>query len=194
MKYDSFLRKHQYPRPLEILSIPTIAHKPNGYQQENYLISHEGYWDKQGKITWIKLSDLADDVTGDLWINGYSSSHGLNDRMPVHEANKLNHSALLIQPDTLALEIHNEWAGKKKVRAVFSLNDTLYQLIVTDPKIEDFFLSNGHGKYHLNAKQAYLCLSVGEPFQGYCYKLVASILFKHWWLPYLAFARRFFSG
>ena len=180
------------PKPLEILSIPIVEYKPHDYQQENYLVLEEN-WKKKGKIAWRELSGLTDKVTGDLWTNGYSSYNGVNDRIPQDEANKLKNSVLLLQPDNFTITINSEWAGKKKIRAVFSVNHTTYKLIITDPKIENFFINNYSGEYHFNAKQLYLCLSLGEPFQGYCYKLVASVLFKHWWLPYLASVRGLFT-
>lgn len=193
VKRARFFKNLNYPRPLEILSVPTLTHKPQGCQQENYLISQDDIWKKQGRITWYQLAALVDQVSGELWINGYSSQHGLNDRIPVREANVLKHSVLLIQPDTLVIEIHREFSAKKKLRAVISLNNMLYKLAVTDPKVENLFLASGAGHFHFNAQHVYLCLSISEPFQGYCYKLVASILFKRRWLPYLTLIRGFFS-
>ena len=63
---------------------------------------------------------------------------------------------------------------KLRVRAEFSFADETYNLSVTDPVIERDYLGRGNGRYELDA--SYLCVSLGEPYDGYCYKLVATII------------------
>ena len=47
---------------------------------------------------------------------------------------------------------------------------------MTDPGIERTYLMRKQGEYPLNAKDLYLTVSMGEPFNGYCYKLVAAVI------------------
>ena len=54
--------------------------------------------------------------------------------------------------------------------------DYRYRLTVTDPKIEREYLKKINGTYLLQSKNVYMCVSIGEPYEGYCYKLVAAIL------------------
>ena len=65
---------------------------------------------------------------------------------------------------------------QKKVRAIFSYNNVKYSLVVTDPIIENKYNKRGIGKYKLTDENIYFCISLGEPYNGYCYKLVASII------------------
>jgi len=47
---------------------------------------------------------------------------------------------------------------------------------VTDSGIERTYLMKEHGEYPLINRDLYLTVSLGEPFNGYCYKLVASVI------------------
>ena len=62
---------------------------------------------------------------------------------------------------------------KRKVRACFSLNGESYRLAVTDPIVERRYLMGENGSYDVG--EAILCISLGELYDGYAYKLVATI-------------------
>ena len=62
---------------------------------------------------------------------------------------------------------------KRKVRARFSFNRELYQLSVTDPIVERRYLMGQDGEYYIG--EAVLCISLGELYEGFAYKLVAAI-------------------
>jgi len=49
-----------------------------------------------------------------------------------------------------------------------------YCLDVTDPVIESYFLRAGKNEYLLESALA--CISLTEPWEGYVYKLVASLI------------------
>ncbi len=57
---------------------------------------------------------------------------------------------------------------------MFSFDGTSYALRVTDPYIERRFLSFPDGEHDL--PEAFLTISLGEPFKEHCYKLVAAII------------------
>jgi len=63
---------------------------------------------------------------------------------------------------------------KTVVRADFQHYGSRYCFDVTDPEIERVYRNRGHGQYPFG--NAYLCVSLGEIFHGYSYKLVATIL------------------
>lgn len=123
---------------------------------------------------------LSDTIADVLWINGYSSYNGTNDRIPEDSANTLRNSLVLVQPEELTVIVNIEGAefnnSKRKVRASFRLNNHEYKLAVTDPKIEKTYLKKANGTYKIKADRAYLCISIGEPYDGFCYKLIASII------------------
>jgi hypothetical protein len=181
-EYERRFEDGEHPQTLDVITIPLVKHHPHHYQQENHLIDDGYYWEKERTIGWGELGSIADNVPNEIWVNGYSSYNGTNDRIPEDVANSLENSLLLVQPDTLAISVSVEGAefgdGKRKVRAIFSLNGHQYKLAVTDPKIESIYLKKEDGRYNIDASKVYMCVSIGEPYNEYCYKLVASIIYE----------------
>jgi hypothetical protein len=62
-----------------------------------------------------------------------------------------------------------------KVRSKFTFGDTEYRLPITDPVIENRFFHEEMGEYLIDRRDLYLTISIGEPYNGFCYKLVAGI-------------------
>jgi len=56
------------------------------------------------------------------------------------------------------------------------LNGHQYRLTITDPKFEREHLKKSNGIYSVQHENVYMCVSIGEPYEGYCYKLVAAII------------------
>ena len=108
-----------------------------------------------------------------------SGSHcfGQNDRIPVELANKtLSSSLLFIRPEGLCILIDEDVRGLKRIRASFGYKGATYCLAVTDPAIEARYMQMEVGQHPVDALQPYLTVSIGEPFEGFCYKLVAAII------------------
>jgi len=161
---------------LDIVSIPCVSAQPHSCQSENYLIDEHQYWEKVGQARWSDLGKALDKVPGILWIN-YSSSHnGVNDEIPLEQANGLKNSLLFVKPDHLVLSVASEGfqTVKLKVRAQFQFNGVQYKLVVTDPVIEQAYIARKAGTYPVD--EAYICVSISEPIGGNCYKLVASVI------------------
>ena len=68
---------------LDVVEIPLFRPQPDDYQRENHLIDPALRWTKRGVVTWSDLQAAVEDPDGPLWPNGHSSSHGLNDQVPV---------------------------------------------------------------------------------------------------------------
>lgn len=170
------------PQLLDMIDIPFLEPRPHNFQTENHLIDDAYYWEKTGALAWDDLEQLVDPVHGPLWINHNSSYNGLNDRIPEGNAADFASSLYLIQPDELTIIVETEGAefndAKRKVRALFRHNGNQYKLAVTDPRIERTYLAKDNGRYPLRADHLYMCISLGEAWNGYCYKLVASIIGK----------------
>lgn len=90
------------PGVLDVMNVPLIEPRPKGYQQENWLLDPDQYWQKVTRIPWTDLRRLADPVTS-LWINGDSTYNGLNDRVPLAQAMGLTSSLRLVRVDELTL-------------------------------------------------------------------------------------------
>lgn len=168
----------QMPKLRDIISIPIKEHRPKFFQNENYLIDDAYYWGK----TDVFNGNLKDylDYPQYLWGTDSSSNQGENDRIPEENCSNYNDSLYLIKPQTLKIIVQVEYPGyeyeKRKVRAEFKYNDTIYIFPVTDPVIEQKYLSGGDGDFILHTENIYLCVSVGLPYNDFCYKFLASII------------------
>lgn len=163
------------PKLLDIISIQMRGHVPHAHQTENHLIDAEYYWVKQGTLTWNDLDGAVEAFHGTLWVDGYHSYNGENDRIPEAQTLELDSSLTLVETDDLIVEVAHEGINpKRKVRARFSLSQRRYLIAITDPAIEHEYLARDNGEYRVGI--ARLCISIGEPYQGYCYKLVAGII------------------
>ena len=161
------------PQLLDIIKIPFEKREPIFCQPENLLIS-SGKWKKLGVYPIEKLNDLCDNPE-EIWINEYNNDRISEDYI---KNNEIESSLLLIKIESVILIRENypeSWGTRKKVRVRFTYNDELYTLSLTDPVIENEYKSKKVGNYELNSKNIYLCISLGEPYHGYCYKLVTSI-------------------
>jgi hypothetical protein len=168
----------QLAQLLEIISIPMLEPIPGTYQSENHLIGDQWYWSKLGVATWAQVDAAVDRIDGPLWLNGYSSGKGINDRIPSLEAAKLQTSLLLIRPTELRICVapKGDWNApeKRSVRTRFSLNGCQYNIGLTDPKITRHYLRGNDGTFSI--ADALLCISLGEQFNDYVYKLAAALI------------------
>jgi hypothetical protein len=160
---------------LDIITIPLIKRDIRTtmpHQNENYLVDAQTPWERVGQFPKVELSGLVD-VVDTLWING--NKPGMNDRIPAEEVRRNIHSSLvLVKPEGLKLITSLEH-GKRKVTAVFRFNSAEYRLRVTDIKMLSAFSNKDLGEYPIRG-EIFLCISHGEIYKGYCYKLVVSIL------------------
>ena len=176
-EYERQYQDGSDPRVLDIIDVPLIESRPKDYQQENWLLDPQLYWVKTGTLPWEDLFSLQD-RRGPLWINGNSSYNGLNDRIPLAQAIGLRSSLKLIHVRNLELKVSapGEAFGntKRRVQARFAFDGMDYWLWVTDPIAERQYLAESDGEYAVG--EAYLTISIGEPYQDYCYKLVATVI------------------
>ena len=165
------------PVPLDIVAIPVLRHQPEGCQTENWLLDDKHYWRKMGTYPRFDLGNLVDPVDG-LWIDGHSTYDGMNDKIPTEQAASLSNSLRLIQVEQLTLSVFapGEAFGnaKRRVQGHFEHAGQRYELWVTDPKHERDYLRKLNGTYQLGS--CHLTISLGEPYDGFCHKLIAAII------------------
>jgi hypothetical protein len=165
------------PRVLDIIDVPLIRARGNRHQPENWLLDPGRYWSKAGEFKHKNLHFLAD-PQGELWINGRDTYNGLNDFVLVDEADRIGGSLKLIFVDSLQLYVYSPGQvfgnRKRRVQAAFSFSRVGYRLWVTDPLIETRYLAQPNGVHTLGP--SYLTVSLGEPLDDRCYKLVAAII------------------
>jgi hypothetical protein len=163
------------PKLLDIISIPMRGHVPHAHQTENHLIDAGQYWVKEGTLGWDDVDDAIEPFSGTLWIDGHHSYNGVNDRVAEAQTLDLGGSLILVECEDLAIGVAPEGLNpKRKVRGRFSLGGKSYVLVITDPLVEQEYLAKPDADYAVGV--ARLCISIGEPYQGYCYKLIAGII------------------
>jgi hypothetical protein len=162
------------PKLLDIVDIPMIEAMPHAHQIENHLIDSQQHWVKRGELDWNGIGPAIEKFGAALWVDGYSSYNGLNDRIPEDQIANIGGSLTLVEPDKLVISVAPEFNQKRKVRAHLSFGNQAYILMVTDPVIEKQYLAGEDGDFEISA--ARVCISVGEPYQKFCYKLVAAVI------------------
>jgi hypothetical protein len=178
-EYERQYRDGSDPRVLDIVDVPLLGARPKDYQRENWLLDPEEYWRKVGRASWSDTERLVD-PPAPLWINGYSSRNGCNDRIPLAQSTQLTSSLCLVRVERLTLSVFRPGEAfgdlKRRVQGRFMHHGSEYRLWVTDPVYERDYLLKADGAYVVG--ESLLTVSLGEPYNDYCYKLVAAIIEK----------------
>lgn len=160
----------QVARVGDVVMVPFGDAVPDGAQHENQTVLPNRVWKHVGLAGWDMLSALVESPAT-LWSNGW---HAQNDRMPEMEAMRFDYSLCLIRLMRLQLSFFKHSNGKIKTRATFVHRDEVYCLSVTDPVIE--VMGSAHINQTLFLDDVLLCVSLGQAFNGYCYKLAATVI------------------
>lgn len=164
------------PQLLDIVFVTCVTGQPLPHQSENHVIDPKIYWVRQGSLAWSSISEWLDQPAT-LWGSGESSYSGTNNR--VAKAPENGSSLYLVAAESIRLLVGKKAQeypdSKRAVRGEFVHKGVTYLMDVTDPVLEREFLAQGDGSYDI-AKPV-LCISLGDPYQGYYYKLVAGVLY-----------------
>jgi hypothetical protein len=165
------------PKLLDIIDIPLIEARPKTYQCENWLIDGEGYWVLAGRLVWEQLTPFRDAVRP-LWIDGSHTANGMNDQIALAYAADLNNSLRLIHANGVEIHVIRTTSpfgpARRRVQGRFDHAGQTYWLWVTDPVIERAYLAQPNGQYRIG--ESFMTISLSEPFEGHCYKLIAAII------------------
>ena len=174
--------EHQYedvsdPQVLDIIEVPVLGPRADDYQTENWPPDPAFYWERAGWFSRLDLDRLTD-PDACLWINGHSTYNGQNETIPLALATTLTDSLRLIHVDCLRLNVFRPGEAfgnnKRRVQGRFVDVGTDYRLWVTDPRLERKYLAQLNGPYEV--RDCNLTVSLGEPYRGACYKLIATVL------------------
>lgn len=165
------------PQVLDIIDVPLLEARPREHQQENWLLDPCLYWKKISRAKWSDLARLTDPIEP-LWIEGSHTFNGLNDQIPLVQISAIRSSLRLLHVNKMTLSVFapREAFGnpKRRVQGCFRHNAKEYRLWVTDPIYEKAYLAKEDGHYEVG--EAFLTVSLGEPYNDYCYKLIAAII------------------
>jgi hypothetical protein len=165
------------PTLLDVIEIPLEGPRQTSYQRENWLVRAERWRLKRRPGSVDVLQGHID--TGPQLLGGSS------DRVAVsmlHER-AVQDSLALIRPDgdRVTWISTTSYLGHPQIRAEFRLSNQIYNLSVTDP-IWEMKVPAAVGRYSSSdlgiapARPLLLTISLGEPFNGDCYKLVAGVI------------------
>ena len=165
------------PGVLDIIDIPVLEPRPKDWHRENWLLDSELYWRKKGSYSWFDLPALLDPVAP-LWLDGYRTYDGRNDRIPDDSLQSVTSSLRLIHVERIELAVFRPGEAfgnqKRRVQGRFSHAGNDYALWVTDPEYEREYLAKLDGAYQIG--ECYLTISLGEPCRGSSHKLIAAII------------------
>ncbi len=168
------------PRLLDVVDVPLLNAAPGSFQVENWVLDPQHHWARVGNLAIADLAPLVD-APATLWQNGSHTSAGLNDRVSHEDAKKLGGSLYLLKLNGAKLSVFAPGADfgnpKRRVQMRFSHGGVEYWLWVTDPIIERAYLAKPDGDYEIG--ECYVTVSLGEAYEGYCYKLVAAVILRN---------------
>jgi hypothetical protein len=176
-----YARSWRDPLLLDLIQVGLVQPRPSGCQTENHLVDTAVRWRLVGRVPPQSLLASLDHPKGPLWVNGESTSAGLNDRVHAAVAERQPNSLVLVQPELLAIRINTEAPNtehaRRRVRGQFSLAGYDYSLSITDPLVEEPLLRQADG-YSAELQRPILCISLSEKFvaQNACYKLIAGVI------------------
>lgn len=162
-------------RPAHILDVVAQDWGPNMpilHQRENRIMGPSTL-SRCGRVSWNDLATLADNSSSPLWLDGYSSSGGRNDRVPHIHLKQLPGSLKLLATNNLVLSRTLGYEGQVKYRAEFLLDGRSYNLALTDTVAAGWL-----GQFRrLELPGSYVCVSLAVPFNdGFAYKVAAAII------------------
>ena len=105
-------------------------------------------------------------------------------RIPFAEVQSgdIGQSLALVEPTSVAWRVAANIRGQPSARCQFDLGWRRFRLPFTDPEVEGRLLGMGLGAYDRSAagisddRRLLLTVSLGAPFEGFCYKLVAAAI------------------
>jgi hypothetical protein len=169
------------PRLLDLIELSLIGRHPSGCQSENHLVDTSFRWKFRGGVSAQCLLAALDRPQGALWVNGESTTSGMNDRVHADIAERQPNSLVLVQPDQLVIKVNTEAPNtdraRRRVRGHFFLGGYEYILSITDPVVEEAMLRHPDG-FGTELQRPVLCISLSEKFvaQNACYKLIAGVI------------------
>lgn len=163
------------PQLLDIIEVGLESPRPAQHQPENWLIDGTRWRLVRRPGTRQEIDMMWSHVT-----QGPALFGNCEDRVP--EGANVGHSLTLVRVQNLRWRI-TSYGEKRKTRALFGLSGTVYDLAITDNTIEQGLGNLEEGIHLIDSapgfsanQEVLLTISLGEPFEGNCYKLVAAII------------------
>lgn len=153
-------------RMLSFIEVEGLLNRPSqeyNYHTENSIYRNAIMGSNLRGLTIDGLLDHPDDIFG--------TGRCINE----DEAQELNQSLLFVEVENLCISKEAGGNYRDKLRGSFVYNGNMYtDISVTDSVFEQRF-SIRRSPYYETFPDAYITISLGEPFKGYAYKLISGI-------------------
>lgn len=171
---------------LDLVEVPFVGPRPVDGQPENWEVVSGMPWRVLGRLDPVRhratLERLEERPCG-LWTDGASRSDRC--RASTAAAVARSGSLVLVRPSGLRFRsrlVRDEYRDRERpeCRALFTYAGTPYALKLTDPDAERAYAPRAEATPQEVVPpfgdDCLLCVSLGAPFYGYHYKLVAAVL------------------
>jgi len=164
---------------LDVVEVNVSEHRPKPYQPENWVLKNK-QWKLVERLNPREVYSLLERSL----VSGPDLFGNTSDRVPLADLqnNPVPESLVLIKPADVSWYITRSIRGIRQTRASFSLNQATYNLATTDPVWEQRLKNLDFGVHSREAVGVrsddilLFTISLGGPFQGQCYKLIAGII------------------
>jgi hypothetical protein len=167
------------PQPLDLLRISVERARPNVYHPEDWILA-----DTPWKLLKRPIGPPGMDWLGAKLARGPLLFGTFADHIPLERIKEkpLAQSLALIAPTQVRWLIQTGQRGNRKTRAKFLLDGWRYELSVSDPAWEQRLALLPLGEHPMESagveadQRLLFTVSLTEPFEGSCYKLVAAVI------------------
>lgn len=167
------------PQLLDLLEIDFDRPAPERHQPENFLIAGRSWRLVERPVhrKYIRLLDYHLVQGPELFGNN-------SDRVAsaTFTDTPAECSLVLVEPEDLRWYITDDIKGRRQTRSLFKLYGQHYKLVITDISWQSRINHLEYGTYPFTEagmdgnQRIILTISLGEPFGGQCYKLVAAVI------------------
>lgn len=166
--------------PLDVVAVEVRGPVPDRFQPENWELVN----DRIRRIRRLSLPE-AQRLLRAVRVGGPNLLGNTSDRIPMREfeAKPATESLAVLTPEAIEWRVESRVTGSRRVRADFTLGGARHSLPVTDPVWESKFASTPVGSRHprtyggvSTGDELILVASLGAPFNGFCYKFIATVL------------------
>ena len=170
------LQQGGMPALLDVVEVPLRRKRSDAGQPENWEVVSDTQWNRIRKASTADIGLLAE-TPQSIWID----SNNRTDRIAVQsQLNLVNSPSLvLIRPSEFSVWMGTEF-NRRKTRGIFQYAGVEYRLSITDDAFTDRYCPRPDGAVHEFTlpfgDDCLLCVSLGAPFNGYHYKLIASVI------------------
>jgi hypothetical protein len=184
---QSLLDDGTQPGLLDVIDIDVIRPQRACYQPENWIIGGQRWRLISRHRSPELISILRKSVESGSEILGCNRSR-IQYSGTVSEP--VRRSLALVAPRCVRWHIRTRSTGNRQIRAQFTLGRQAYDLPVTDlvwqARLSGLPAGRTYDSHHVELKRGdrlVLTVGLGEPYEGYCYKLVVGVLVVNevWW-------------